>query len=376
MNHLSGSFITDIPKDKELMAASLYHELELRRSHNERLEKNPFDSFSDLEMISYFVNQKTHIYQEKDRKEDTKKEYMRDLLQLYSQLVQSQKMLQEDLSDYDKSSLLKNLRSRHIRAYQEWITNALLGKSNKPYAAATISRKLGTIKTFLRWCYQIDFINQPLHDSFYRFHTRAKDIKNRELYDEELMAILDFYKNDPINHCILVILLNTGMRIRELANADLKNLYYDMDRGEYYLKFIGKRDKAFEVRIFKSVMEEIREFRKRRGLSTELNKNAEGPLLVTKKNKRYSYKYLSNYVVDLVKKTGLDFVEDREETISAHVLRHKFVDLARRNGASIYEIQQRLQHASIKTTEIYLDGVLKKENDITLNWNEEKFFIK
>lgn len=366
---------SDLLMNKELLVPSYYHSLELRRSQNERVNNSPFDSFTDLDMIAYFVNQKTHIYEDKDRKVDTKREYMRDLLQFYHHLISSKEMLESDLEVYDKESLFKNLRARHIRTYQTWITTVPLGKGNKPYTAATLARKLGTIKTFLKWCYQNDFITHPLHDSFYRFHTRTTDIKNRYLYDEELTAILDFYKDDPINHCILAVLITTGMRVRELANADWKNLYYDMDRDEYYLKFMGKRDKLFEVRVFKTIYEELCEFRKRRGLSTELNRNSDEPLLVTKRCKRYGYKYLSKYVVNLVNKTALHFLANRTETISAHVLRHKFADIARRNGASIYEIQQRLQHASIKTTEIYLDSITNKEEDITLNWNENQFSI-
>ena len=47
---------------------------------------------------------------------------------------------------------------------------------------------------------------------------------------------------------------------------------------------------------------------------------------------------------------------DLPPTLSMHVARHSFADLARRDGWSVYDVKQALRHSSVATTEQYLAG--------------------
>ena len=96
-------------------------------------------------------------------------------------------------------------------------------------------------------------------------------------------------------------------------------------------------------------------------------------ILTTNKGKPYSPKYLSQFVIDKIRETNLPFLEGRHGNISPHFFRHYFAIQSLINGADIYRIQQTLDHESIKTTEIYLEKMVKKENNAALKWDEKIF---
>ncbi|MGZ4160341.1 MAG: hypothetical protein ACXVNF_06035 [Neobacillus sp.] len=78
-----------------------------------------YENFTDEMMMYTFIHKPSHIQEEYNKKEETKKEYIRDLLQFYGILVSHEAFLKEDVVDFTEGSLLKNLDRRHVRKYQE-----------------------------------------------------------------------------------------------------------------------------------------------------------------------------------------------------------------------------------------------------------------
>ena len=89
--------------------------------NNERQKQYLYENFTDEMMMYTFVHKPSHIQEEYNKKEETKKEYIRDLLQFYGMLLSHQAFLKEDVLDFKEGSYLKNLDRRHIRRYQEWL---------------------------------------------------------------------------------------------------------------------------------------------------------------------------------------------------------------------------------------------------------------
>ena len=87
--------------------------------YNEKQRHYLYEYFTDEMMMYTFVHKPSHIQEEYNKKEETKKEYIRDLLQFYGMLVSHQAFLKKDVTDFTEGSLLKNLDRRHIRRYQE-----------------------------------------------------------------------------------------------------------------------------------------------------------------------------------------------------------------------------------------------------------------
>jgi integrase/recombinase XerD len=65
----------------------------------------------------------------------------------------------------------------------------------------------------------------------------------------------------------------------------------------------------------------------------------------------------TTYINRVIKKlAGRAGIENPEE-VTTHVARHSFADLARRSGASVYDISKGLRHGSIRITEMYLSSL-------------------
>jgi site-specific recombinase XerD len=61
-------------------------------------------------------------------------------------------------------------------------------------------------------------------------------------------------------------------------------------------------------------------------------------IFITNKGKAYSYKYLSNYITDIIYQTNLPFLKYKEEKVTPHSFRNFFAIYSRRQGADIYDI--------------------------------------
>ncbi|MDA6131062.1 hypothetical protein OSK38_27295, partial [Escherichia coli] len=87
-----------------------------------------FSLFNDIEMMYFYVHQKKDLNEKKNRTENTKQEYFRDLLLFYQQLLEQAELLEVEIRDIQEYRLLKNLTARNMRKYQEWLKDAPLGK--------------------------------------------------------------------------------------------------------------------------------------------------------------------------------------------------------------------------------------------------------
>lgn len=232
--------------------------IESLMEHNERQKQHLFKNFTDEMMMYYFIHKPSHIQEEYDKKEETKKEHIRDLHQFYSLLLSHQAFLKEDVTDFTEGSYLKNLDRRHIRRYQEWLKNeAPLRNGKIGYGMATMARKIVVIKSFLKWLVEVEYIKIPLHTAFLNNEVRMKDRPDRDLSYEEVKALLDYYRNHPFNWGLLTLLSTTGLRIQEIAQSRWCDLYYDSGIGEYFLKVQGKRDEIRHALIKKLVFERL-----------------------------------------------------------------------------------------------------------------------
>lgn len=333
---------------------------------NEKSNQSDFEGFNDLQMIYYFVHQQTNTNEKQNRNRESNQEYMRELLQWYRQLAKSEEILRQDVKSFQEGSLLRNLRTWHIEDYQEWLQHAPLGLNGKPYAIATRIRKETILKSFLKWLYNVEYIVYPLHLSFKSTTLSESDIPDRSLSYHEVKQLLDFYKGHIVNYGILLLLATTGLRVREIANAKWCNLEYDSRDGHYYLHVKTKGNKTRDARIFENVLLALKEFRKIRGLSTEIDPFDTSPLLVTSKGKPYSYKYLSNYVTAIIKKTNLPFVKqrlERNQNITPHFFRHFFVNYCLEQGVDIFIIKETVGHSKLETTQRYVKKQLDRKNN-------------
>ncbi|TKH08019.1 site-specific integrase, partial [Bacillus wiedmannii] len=303
--------------------------------------------------------------EKKNRKEDTKKSYVSEILSFCQCMVQHAEEFELDGEEVQKKdSLLKTLQPWHIRKYNAWLKQVENGRNGDTYAVATLAKKSVLIRSFFKHLHVFAYIERPLHKELQRANVNEQDRPNRDLSYEEVMKILGFYKEKGhlVNYTILLALASTGARIQELCTTRVKDLHYD---GKHWLKVIGKGSKVRELFISEHLYECICEMRRRRGLQTVLDRGDESPLFVNQRGNFYNSKTLSNQVTDMIKKTNLEFLQYRENPVTAHTFRHAFAIMAVEQGnADLYHLMQTLGHENIQTTKIYLEKHMKRKNNV------------
>lgn len=155
------------------------------------------------------------------------------------------------------------------------------------------------------------------------------------------------------NRAIIETLYSCGLRVSELVNLRLTDLFFD----EELIKVLGKGDKERFVPIGRKAIKEIEHyFHYRRQLST-IDKKSENIVFLNRNGRKLTREMVFLIVKGAAERAGI------KKNISPHTLRHSFATHLVEGGADIRVVQEMLGHESILTTEIYthLDRQYLKE---------------
>ncbi|MBI2034359.1 MAG: site-specific integrase, partial [Candidatus Levybacteria bacterium] len=120
-------------------------------------------------------------------------------------------------------SFLEELSKLHIHDVQKEDIEAFLAKLAKDgYTPKSISRKLNSTRTFYRFLKIQEYVTDD--PSFLVSHPRYELAPPRILRPTEYRALRDAARNDPRMYAIIELLLQTGIRIGELANLTLDDV--------------------------------------------------------------------------------------------------------------------------------------------------------
>ncbi len=164
-----------------------------------------------------------------------------------------------------------------------------------------------------------------------------------EEIDELINAIDLGSKQGERNRAILETLYGCGLRVSELTNLKISDLYFE----EGFIKVTGKGDKQRLVPIGPTTEKYINIYRKEIRVHQEIDPMAKDTVFLNQHGKPLTRAMIFTIVKRLVEKSGI------RKTISPHTFRHSFATHLLENGADLRAIQQMLGHESITTTEIY-----------------------
>lgn len=158
------------------------------------------------------------------------------------------------------------------------------------------------------------------------------------------------------NKTIIEILYGTGIRVSELVNLKLSNVFFK----ENIIKVIGKGNKERFVPLGEIASCEMKIYINDRN-RLKIDSKSSDILFLNRYGRRLTRSMIFKIISDASKRIGLD------KKISPHTLRHSFATHLIKNGADLRTIQLILGHESITTSEIYthldtlhLEEVLKK----------------
>ena len=144
------------------------------------------------------------------------------------------------------------------------------------------------------------------------------------------------------NKAIIEVLFSCGLRVSELTNLKLSNLYLD----EEYVRVEGKGRKERLVPISQKAIKELGFWFDVRRLMT-IKKGEEDYVFLNRRGAHLTRTMILIMVKKYADEAGI------RKTISPHTFRHSFATALLEGGADLRVIQAMLGHESIGTTEIY-----------------------
>ena len=144
------------------------------------------------------------------------------------------------------------------------------------------------------------------------------------------------------NRAIIEVLFSCGLRVSELTNLKLSNLYVD----EQYIRVMGKGSKERLVPISPRALDELNYWFADRN-EMKIKPSEEDYVFLN----RRGHHLTRTMILIMIKRYALE--AGIKKTISPHTLRHSFATSLLEGGADLRAIQAMLGHESIGTTEIY-----------------------
>ncbi len=146
------------------------------------------------------------------------------------------------------------------------------------------------------------------------------------------------------NRAIIEVLFSCGLRVSELCNLKMSNLYLD----EGFIKVEGKGSKQRLVPISEKAIHELQLYFADRN-RIEIKPGYEDFVFLSFRRKKSMGRIMVfHFIKELVEKAGI------QKTVSPHTFRHSFATSLLEGGANLRAIQAMLGHESIATTEIYM----------------------
>ncbi|NJW52633.1 site-specific tyrosine recombinase XerD [Salinimicrobium oceani] len=162
---------------------------------------------------------------------------------------------------------------------------------------------------------------------------------------DALIAAIDLSKPEgERNRAILETLYGCGLRVSEVINLRLSDLFFE----EGFIKVTGKGNKSRFVPIAGITQKYIGIYRDQIRSHLDIKKGHEDTLFLNRRGRQLTRAMIFTIIKQLSEICGIS------KKISPHTFRHSFATHLLENGADLRAIQQMLGHESITTTEIYV----------------------
>ncbi|MHA8066598.1 site-specific tyrosine recombinase XerD [Aquirufa sp. ROCK2-A2] len=242
-----------------------------------------------------------------------------------------------DQSDW-KALALSDVQELHLMAFLKDLHS--LG-----IEASTQARCLSGIRSFFQYLVFEDLVKSDptVH---LKSPQKARKLPDTLSYDEivSLLDQNDLHSNEGLrNRAMLEMLYGAGMRVSELINLKLTDIYEDIG----FLKVRGKGDKERLVPAGKDAFYYLKLYVETVRSSISVKKQAMNVVFLNRRGGALSRVMVFLICKDLAAKAGI------HKSISPHTFRHSFATHLIEGGADLRAVQEMLGHESILTTEIY-----------------------
>ncbi|RZL43622.1 MAG: tyrosine recombinase, partial [Pedobacter sp.] len=217
--------------------------------------------------------------------------------------------------------------------------------NNLGMQANTQARVISGIKAFFNYLMQEEIVadNPTSFLATPKITRKLPDTLNI-LEINKLIDAIDASTPDGMrNKAIVELLYSCGLRVSELADLKISNIFPETE----FIKVVGKGVKERLVPIGGTALKLLDIYIKQIRVHLKIKKGQEDFVFLNRFGSRLSRISIFNLIKSLAEKIGL------HKNISPHTLRHSFATHLIEGGADLRAVQEMLGHASITTTEIY-----------------------
>jgi len=233
---------------------------------------------------------------------------------------------------------LTEIKAADIKSFISWLNE--LGM-----LASTQARVISGLKAFFTYLLTEDIVqNDPMAlIEAPKLSRKLPDMLNIHEINE-LIAAIDASKPEGMrNKAIIEVMYGCGLRVSELTELKISNLYPQIE----FIKVIGKGNKERLVPIGAVALKFLDIYLKQVRVHAKIKKGNEDFIFLNRSGAKLSRISIFNLIKGLAIAIGL------KKTISPHTLRHSFATHLIEGGADLRAVQEMLGHSSITTTEIY-----------------------
>ena len=147
------------------------------------------------------------------------------------------------------------------------------------------------------------------------------------------------------NITIIEVLYGCGLRVSELINLKISEIYWE----EGFIRVIGKGSKQRLVPLGSVAVKHLKIYLKEIRIKLKINPSAQDIVFLNRRGNKLTRVMIFTIIKQLAEKANI------KKNISPHTLRHSFATHLVEGGADLRAVQEMLGHESITTTEIYTD---------------------
>ena len=242
------------------------------------------------------------------------------------------------LDDNFKRLAPEKVKLNHLRSFVEHL-------NDRGVSPRTQARTISGIKSFFKYLLiegKIQGDPTTLLESP-KIGRKLPDVLTMEEIDTIIDAV-DLNKPEgQRNKAMLETLYSCGLRVSELVNLKVTNLFFEQG----FIKVEGKAEKERLVPVSEKAVVEINKYLNGYRKTLKISPESENVLFLNRRGKKLSRVMIFTIIKNLAQKVGMD------KKISPHTFRHSFATHLISGGADLRAVQEMLGHESILTTEIY-----------------------
>jgi integrase/recombinase XerD len=272
---------------------------------------------------------RTYLLLEKGLSSNSIMAYMQDVT----------KLQEFSLLDTDNPIQPPSIDEDHISNFLRFLNELNLG-------ARTQSRIISGLRTFFRYMILENITDRNPMELIENPKTNRKIPDVLSIAEiNAFLAVIDLsHPQGSRNRAIFEIMYACGLRVSELVNLKITNLYFDIG----VIRVLGKNNKERLIPIGEEAIKHTNLYLETERIPHSNPKKEDMDIVfLNRRGSRLSRNMIFMLVREYAKKAGISKV------VSPHTFRHSFATHLVEGGADLRAVQEMLGHASITTTEIY-----------------------